>query len=422
MPAANDAASSHSRALSSGALVFVATTFGHAANFLFQMLMGRMLGQDQFGEFGVMNTMLSIFGLFTMPAMALQLSIARQTAIFDERGDADSIAAMLQRAARRLAFVSAAIVLAMLALSPWLKGYLKLDGYAPIWVTIGLGVVAVVSPLVNGALQGLKRFGWLSISGMLAPLIRIGVGVELVAIGWRASGALLGTFVGNVVLLGIASVVLAAYFRRRVAFRDMDTGVVYRYLGPTLVSLIAYAALVNIDLVVVKHYFSDEQAAQYSGATLFGRAIGWLMAPLCTVLFPHVWDETKSSANRALLLKFLLAAIALSVGGALVCTLGSGLLTTLLLGRTEETVAGLIRICVWAMLPIGVASLFLNFVMARGRYGFLAALVALVLLYLLAFAIWHDTFEHILMVVAGFGMAALVLFVVVAYRSPKTEA
>lgn len=419
MSAANDASSSHSQALTSGALVFVATAFGHAANFLFQVIMGRMLGRDQFGEYGVMNTMLNIFGLFTMPAMALQLSIARQTAMFEERGDADSIAAMLQRAARRLATVSAGIVAIMLALSPWLKSYLKLDSYTPIWVTIGMAVVAVVAPLVTGSLQGLKRFGWLSATGILAPILRIGVGVALVAWGWRASGALLGTFAGNVAMIGIAAIVLGAHFRRRVAFREMDTGVVYRYLGPTLVSLIAYAALVNIDLLVVKHYFSEEQAAQYSGATLFGRAIGWLMAPLCTVLFPHVWDETKSSANRALLLKFLLAAIALSVGGALVCTLGSGLLTKLLLGRTEETVTGLIRICVWAMLPIGVASLFLNFVMARGRYGFLVALVVLVALYLVAFTIWHDTFEHILSIVAAFGMAALLLFVVVAYRSPK---
>src|SRR5687768_9697451 len=120
MPAADDPKHAHSQPLSSGALMLLASLVGHAANFLFQILMSRMFqAKGEFAEYGVMNTMLSIFGLFSIPANALQLSIARQTAIFNEKNDGNSIAAMLQRAARKLVLICLALAMVLLALSPW---------------------------------------------------------------------------------------------------------------------------------------------------------------------------------------------------------------------------------------------------------------------------------------------------------------
>jgi O-antigen/teichoic acid export membrane protein len=218
----------------------------------------------------------------------------------------------------------------------------------------------------------------------------------------------------------VAFAVLAPYFRRRVASSIVDTSLVYRYLGPTLVCLISYAILVNVDMAVVRHYHSSE-AAQYSAASLFGRSIGWMIAPLCAVLFPHVWNEQQEETNRALLLKFLFAAIALGVAGALVCTASHGLLTWLILGRSEPTVSELIPLCAWAMLPIGVANVFLNFVMARGRYGFVLVFVAVATLYLAAFYLWHGSLRQILAIVAAFGIVTLLLFVTLTYGMGRAK-
>src|ERR1043166_3245935 len=181
MPVPDAPKHAHAQPLSSGALMLLASCVGHVANFLFQIFMSRMLqAKGQFAEYGVMNTMLSIFGLFSIPASALQLSIARQTAIFDEKNDGNSIAAMLQRAARKLMLVCLALALVLLALSPWVKSYLKLASYDPIFVTVGLIVVGMLLAFGSGALQGLKRFGWLSIATAAMPVIRIALGVALV--------------------------------------------------------------------------------------------------------------------------------------------------------------------------------------------------------------------------------------------------
>lgn len=419
MPPSNAGQNPHSKPLSSGFVLLIATGIGHVMNLLFQVIISNMFGKKDLAEYGVMNTMLSIFGMVAIPAGALQLAIARQTAILDAKGDDDSIAAMLLRALRRLSMVCVVLVVVLLALTPWLKAYLKLDNYGPIFITVGLIVLTVILPVGAGALQGLKRFGWLSVTGVVSPFVRIALGVLLVWAGWQASGALCGTFAASLVVLILCMFVLRDYLGRKVALHSLDTSVVYRYLGPTLVSLIAYAGLVNLDMVIVKHYFSPDDAAQYSAASLFGRAIGWAIAPLCTVLFPHVWDESQHEANRALLLKFLLAAIGIGIAAALVCTAASNLLASILLRSAEAkviaSVASLIPLCAWAMLPIGVANVFLNFVMARGRYGFLAVFVAVVVLYLVAFALWHDTIQHVLAVVAAFGLATLGLFVAVTY-------
>jgi O-antigen/teichoic acid export membrane protein len=421
MPATHTDDSARHQPLSSGALLLIATSVAHAGNFGFQMIMGRLLGKDPTGEFGVMLTMLNIFGLVTIPASAIQLAIARQAAMCADRGEMDAIAALLIRAGRKAVGTGLALFALMLALSPWLKGYLHLDHYTPLLVTASLIGVAVVIPVAAGALQGLKRFGWMSVATIGTPLLRIGVGVLLVWLGWKASGALLGTLAGALAMLAVASLVLYEMLRRKVEFRSLDTSGVYRYLRPTLLATVCYAALVLLDLVMVKHFFPPLVAEQYAAASLFGRAVGWLISPLCTVLFPHVWDEDRHEANRALLLKFLLVALGLGIAAAGVCSVSRTLLTSLLLGRADAEVSALIPLCAWAMLPIGVANLFLNFVMARGRYGFLVVFAAITLLYPVAFEIWHASLRQVLVIVAGFGVVTLALFIAVSYARPTQK-
>lgn len=420
MSASGPGEQAHPKALSSGALLMVATCVVHAANFGFQMIMARMLAKHP-GEFGVMNTMLDILGLVAVPATAIQLAIARQTAIYADRGDLDSIAALLLRATHKAVIVCVALFALLLAASPWLKDYLRLMQYGPIIVTAGLIAFAVVTPVANGALQGFKRFGWMSVAQIAWPLVRIVTGVALVWVGWKASGALLGTLVGNVVPLAVAALVLAAVWRREVALRSLDTADVYRYLRPTLIATVCYAALALLDMAMVKHLFPATVADEYAAASRFGRAVGWLISPLCTVLFPHVWDETRHEANRALLWKFLLVAVGIGVGAACVASMTPGLLTKLLLGRADAAVSALIPLCAWAMLPIGVANVFLNFVMARGRYGFLVVFAVITVLYPVAFELWHESLRQVLAVVAAFGVVTLALFVAVTYAARPPE-
>jgi len=398
-------------------LLMAAACVVHVGNFAFQMIMGRMLAGSP-GEFGVLNTMLNIFGFVAIPATAIQLTIARQTAIFADRGDTSSVGALLVRAGRKAMLVGAILFVGLLALSPWLKSFLQLTQYAPLVATAALIACGAVAPVMLGGLQGLKRFDWMSIVNVGMPAVRILVGVGLVWFGWKASGALAGSVAGILFTIVLPLVLLREVLRRREAMRTLDTSSSYRYLGPTLLALVCYAGLVTLDLVVVKHYFTPEQTSDYAAASLFGRAVGWLISPLCTVLFPHVWDESKHEANRALLFRFLLLAAGVGVAAALVCWASAGLLTKLLLGRANAEVTALIPVCAWAMLPIGVANVFLNFVMARGRYGFLVVFAVVALAYVGAFALWHDSVRHILEVVAVFGVITLVLFVVVTYAKP----
>jgi O-antigen/teichoic acid export membrane protein len=420
MSASNDGDQSHRKPLSIGLVYLIASTIAHGLNFLFQMIMGRLFGASQFDQFGVMNTMINICGMVALPMIGLQLAIARQTAIFAERGETDSIAALLIRATRKACLGGVVLFLAVIVISPWLKSYLHLDSYGPILVTAALFGVGLIFPVAGGAMQGLKRFGWMSVIAIASPTARIAIGVGLVWLGWRATGALMGTLAANAIVPLVVAAVLFPLLRSNVAVRTLDTSGVYRYLGPTMISCICYAGLVNLDMPIVKHYFTGDEAAQYSLASLFGRAIGWLITPLSAVLFPHVWDEQRHTANRALLLKFLVTSVALAIVAAIGCSLIADRLTWLVLKRPDETVTSLIPLCAWAMLPIGVANIFLNFVMARGRYGFLAVFVVVTVLYVVTLALVCDathSFRAALAVIAGFGTVTLGLFVAVTYTA-----
>jgi O-antigen/teichoic acid export membrane protein len=277
-----------------GALVAVTMALGNLVNYGFHVLMARRLGPSAYGSLGAL---LGLTLVVTVPALALQISVARHTALLREAG---TIRAELWggffRATVVLGVVSAVVAAAA---APLLVAFLHLDS-----VGVALWMAASIAPLpamagTIGMLQGEERFVAMSAVMLALPLVKLAVGVVLVDAGFGVSGALAAATAG-----AAAGAVVGVWVARPGLRGRFDAGVV-RDLFRVLAAGLALFLLTNVDLLLARHYLSRDASGLYAAGALVAKVAFFGPQFVTAVVFPRL----TSSAERQRLLGGTLVAV-----------------------------------------------------------------------------------------------------------------
>jgi len=152
---------------------------------------------------------------------------------------------------------------------------------APSVALLGLALF-LSAPLTftGGLLLGLAHFSWFGWYFIAQALVRLAVGVALVAAGFGVGGAVVGAVSALAVALLLSLVLLAPLFRAArgavhpVALRETEG----RFFLFASVIMLAYAGLTNVDAVASRALLSAGDAGAYAGAVTMAKVI--LFAPI----------------------------------------------------------------------------------------------------------------------------------------------
>jgi O-antigen/teichoic acid export membrane protein len=170
----------------------------------------------------------------------------------------------------------------------------------------------------------------------------------------------------------------------------------------------------NMDVILVKRFFSPEQAGYFARAGTIGRAVVFLPMPIALAMFPKVVSSgTVSRQNWNMLVKAMVFAaimIAMAVGAG---SLLPGLALRLMYNEKAPTpeMIWMVRVMMWAMSPLGLAYILLNFELAQHRFKPAVSLLCCAVLYVVLAGKWHDSVFQIAAVLAGVSVLALALLV-----------
>ena len=255
----------------------------NVGNYLANLLLGRWLTPDAYGEVSLVITLVLVLSVI---ASAISQAMARVTAeaLADSR---PARIATVRAAARRAALRSGVVGgLAIVALAPAMATWFHLAQPLSI-AMIGLGLpLFLVQAVDRGVLQGRARFARLGGSFLAEATARLGVGTLFVAAGFGAPGAVVGVLASFV-----ASWLVARDAGRGLPEADPDEGSLDRLLaeaGPIAAVLIGQVVLANADLLVVKAALPPLEAGHYAAVVLVGRAVLFIAAPIAAVVFPLV--------------------------------------------------------------------------------------------------------------------------------------
>ncbi|MGH7992204.1 MAG: lipopolysaccharide biosynthesis protein [Limisphaerales bacterium] len=345
-------------------------------------------------EYGVLITLFSVVNI--VPTIPFQMVFAQQTAHALATGGERRL-----RSTIRAAWLGTMLFwLAASAVTLWFHKSIEagwhLSNPIALWLLLLVILFSLLMWLFAGVLQGQQNFLWLGWANIFNGIFRLvsAVGIVLMLSG-RATGIMTGVLIGLVVATAVGIWQTRALWLGPA--EPFDWRSFLRQVIPLMLGFAATQFLFSADTSFVDTYFGADRTAPYGAAGTLSRALLWLVLPLATVMFPKIVHSTAKSEKTNLLGLVLLGTTVLVTCGVLgLWLLGPWAVRFV---YPPEYVSETLAILPWyagAMVPLSLANVLVNDLLARSRFKTVPFLVLLAMFYGLALTRYHDSFVTVL--------------------------
>ena len=392
-----------SSAMQSGYLALAMIVAG-GFDYIVNIVAGRRLVPT---EYFVFITVTAVLQVLVQVTNVIRTIVAYYTAEATVHSDAlarvGSVLGRSWRWAWRWGLVAAGI---MALLSPALARFLRIDTPAPLWAASLALLLLFLRPITDGTLQGIQYFFGLGSVQILQSATRLVFTIMLLWIGTQSTGVILALPLGSTVALILALVLLRSYFRAP-APETSPPPISWRYSIFTLVGLLAFALMVNIDPIVVRRFFGDGAAEAYAPVVTLGKMNLFIPLGIGLVLFPKATQRHAAGRNPQPVLLLALAA-----------TLLPGFILTMLYwvfpGQIVQGVFGdaytdpglLLGLVGLATTLYAGVNIWLNYALSLERRPFIYILALIVTGQIVAMLLFHSRLESIAVIMVITGAAA----------------
>ena len=392
-----------SRLLSRGGWsLVIATTGVNGLNFLFNVLISRLLGPSHYGALGAV---LNVIAVMAVPLGAIQLAVT-QAVVSGAGRDRMS----LRRLTVNAMLWGAAAMVAVWVLSPLIDGFLNLkspftDLAIGVWVPL-----AVVASVLQGALLGELRFVPVAIASFIGGgALRLASGALLVLAGFGLEGAVAATVIGQAFI----AVALLLVARREVLATGLDPiRISLRDAVLSIAALAGYTTLTGIDVFLARHFLAAAAAGRYAAAAAAGHIAMFLPGAFVTVAFPRLASAGGAGMSARKTLAETLALVTV-IGLAAFAVLAGvpGIVIDVLFGPNYLAAASIVGIIALISVFFGIIGVLTYFHIARrsaaALYSWAGAALASVLV-----AVLHGgmgTVAACMLAASGFVLVAMSL-------------
>lgn len=390
------------------AIMLVGTKLGDIFNLVYRLAMVRLLTVEEYGIFNSLIVFSMIICQFVSP---FQPALTKFIAEYISREQTDRLRFVLKRVGRDLFIFSILVLIIFIIASGSLATYLKISvSYYVIMVGI-LVVATILCSLPSAFLQGAQLFtslAWIAASSALLKLI---IGVGLVYLGLGITGGLSGFIIGPIFLLVVAGFIMVNFFSRlrfqRVVRRPIPIGPIYKYFIPTGLTLGALWILSNIDVILVKKFFSPLQAGYYSVAQMVGLIILYLPGAVTIVLFPKVAAaRAQNISSGAILKKGIFTVAIFCLLGNILCWAFPEAVLKIISGKANPESCCLVPWFALAMSFCALSFLVGFYHLATHNTKIVLPLILIAALEVITIYVYHPTLKSVLMVVFGYSVIA----------------
>jgi O-antigen/teichoic acid export membrane protein len=274
------------------------------------VLAARILDVD---DFGAVVALLGLFLVASVPGLALQTAVARQTA---RAAANDSTSDWEARDVVRPTAIVATVAVAVAALA----GPLADVGSVPAGVGLAVSAAAGTCTFaMQGLVQGRSRFGHLGVLLLVTAGGRCGGAI----IGLVAGGGVGGVMVGHGAGLCLAAAAGLVLLRRESSLarprpsprRSVAPGL-WQTIAVGVLGIGGFLVLANADVLLARRILPDHDAGLYAGGALVAKVGLWLPQFLALVATPGLADPGRRRQTLRTALLYTVALTALLVVGA----------------------------------------------------------------------------------------------------------
>jgi O-antigen/teichoic acid export membrane protein len=288
--------------------------------------------------------------------------------------------------------------LIIIAFSSLLEDFFNFSSFYP-FISLAVLLLTGVSLTFRKAfLQGASDFKAVSWSGIISAGAKLGFAILFVYLGWRSLGAI------SALLIAQALSLLYVYFKTKdslnlsIFSKKGSREVIkseYKYAILIFLATSAITFLYTADVLMVKHWFSREEAGLYSGIATIARIIFFATGSVCGVLLATVKIKNSPDLNKQILKKALVLIVLIAGGGLLIFSLFSETVINILIGERYVSLAPLLFKMSLLLVMVSIINLLFSYFLALRRYIIVGASLSGPLTIIILSLFDHGSLEQI---------------------------
>ena len=389
--------------------MLVGNLAGNIGNYIYHLLMGRMLGPV---DYGALEAVIALVYYFGIPVATLNLVVVKKVSYHLGRHEEDKVCNFYQYLTNRLIWFCLVGGLVISLLTPIISRFLHLNSSWPI-LAIGASSLLAVFVGVNLAiLQGYLQFFKVSANTLLQVTAKVILAFVLVRLGWSVLGAALGFTLGTLSGLLLSIVFLRRFLgdKKKSLVLKPTVKKVIKNLLPSFVLTLAFTSFYMTDVVLARHLLSEKEAGLYAALSVLGKIVFFASSPVLIVTFPIIAQAASAGKKHRHLLLFSLGLVGLISGGVLILY---GLVPDLVLKLTfgSEYLEASPYLFPFGLFVCfyGLASLLAQYFLSIGRDGtvWYSCVAAVIQIFLIFF--FHSSISQLISISFGvcFGLFLL---------------
>lgn len=296
--------------LLTGSLVMVlGSNLHNFGQFVFHFLMGRLLGKAQYGD---LASVISILGLISIVQLSFGLTIVKY--ISSAKGKS-IVSNFIKWVHTWSLWLGIAISILLFLLSPFIIKFLNITRPEIVYFLVPVLFLSVLLNSYRSILQALLSFNKYALSLISEAGIKIIFAIILILLGYKLLGAMFALMMGALCAFVLTRLFLSPHFKERKG-KMPEISPLVKYSFPVFIQGLALTSMYSTDLILVKHFFSPEDAGLYASLAILGRVVFFGASPVTHVMFPLIarrHSHGKPYHNILYLSMFLIFAISASV-------------------------------------------------------------------------------------------------------------
>ncbi len=392
----------------SGSLIMILGTNGaNAINYLYHMIMGRILGPS---DYGVLASLISLITILAIFPQSFSLAIAKFVSAAKDKGEVRAIYFLFNR---KIYYLSLFFLILLFISSSSISIFLNIQNVTLLYLVSIAFFFVIPAAFYRGILQGMLRFGTFVASIFSDTLIKLLLGLGLVILGYKVLGAILGILIASLVGWGLALYFIKDLRNREISKSSKRMDPILKFTIPVFLQFITLTSFFSSDVLLVKHFFDNFSAGIYAAISSLGKIIFFAITPITSVMFPII---SMRHAKNQKFLKIFLLSILITLGLSFIVLVGYFVFPTLaislLFGKAYLSGSTILLPYALFVSILSLSWVIINFNLAIGRtktvfIPLIGALSQVILIFYL-----HTTLFEVVLVSLSISLIMLIVLTI----------
>ncbi|WP_055443991.1 oligosaccharide flippase family protein [Lacinutrix himadriensis] len=376
----------------------------NGGNYLYNLILGRVLGPAQFADAAVLITFLLVLSFV---AMTFQLVTAKFSVVFEN----DTFKNFVSKIYKNATIVGLGLGALIIVFANQLQALFNTSS-SSMFTIFGIGVPLYFLMSVNrGVFQGKKEFKSLSITYQAEMLSRLIITLALIFLFDIQSSVVIA--IGILISFGFGLVPFKfknLNLKKTIAIEASQSKQVRSFFIITAFYEFTQIIINNSDILLVKHYFDAYEAGLYASLALIGRIVYFVAWMFVMLLLPTVVQLKKEGKETApILFKYVgyIAAIATAI--VIGCALFPETAITILFGDSYLAMAPLLWKYALATGLFAISNIFAYYYLSLDKFVPVVISGVFGMLQMGLVIFFHDSLEQ----VVHMQIVAMILLLVV---------